>query len=462
MGVVWRAGDELLGQIVAVKEVVFPGNHSAGQKEARLRRTLREARTAVRLRGHPGIVTVYDVVEADGLPWIVMELIDGPSLAELIKTAGPLPESQVAEIGADVIGALAAATAAGVVHRDVKPANILLRDGRPVLTDFGIAAAVQDGSATVSTDRLVGTPPYMAPELFANEEASAASDLWAVGVTLYEAVEGRRPFGGDGLVATIGAIVQRPPLPMIHAERLRPVIEGLLRKDPGQRLNAEQALALLSLSGAPSPGKRRRNQAAVLAASAATAVAIAAGTAVWITRADGSPPIRTATPTATPTATLSPVQKPTASAVPEGFTRYTEKDGFTIAVPDGWERGGDEKQVSWSQPSGLFDQSVWQLAVVRPARLGEPAELLQKFRQAFPEGQESEVIGQKEITVGAFPGAELEYRFTIDGVTVRAYCRALADDSGRAIMMAFVVRDADRIKATAYLDVFQRTFAFAS
>ncbi|MER5620133.1 protein kinase [Streptosporangium sp. NPDC002544] len=246
MGVVWRARDELLHQTVAVKEMRPPAGLPAEDRERLLLRTLREARTAATLRGHPGIVTVYDVVEEDGRPWIVMELVEGPSMAEVLRAEGRLAEARVAEIGLRVISALAAAEAAGIVHRDVKPANILLRGDRAVLTDFGIAAAVHDTTDLTGAGQLLGTIPYLAPEQLGGERASAASDLWATGVTLYEAVEGRRPFERESPMATIAAIINRPAAPTRYADRLGPVIEGLLRKDPAERLTAGQAEALLA------------------------------------------------------------------------------------------------------------------------------------------------------------------------------------------------------------------------
>ncbi|MFF3444539.1 protein kinase [Streptosporangium sp. NPDC002721] len=253
MGVVWRARDELLHQTVAVKEVTLPVRLTPEDRERRLRRTLREARTAATLRGHPGIVTVYDVVEEDDRPWIVMELVEGPSLAKVIKDEGRLAEARAAWIGLRVISALVSAEAAGIVHRDVKPANILLAGDRVMLTDFGIAAAVHDTTDLTDTGQLLGTIPYLAPEQLDSARASAACDLWSVGVTLYEAVEGRRPFDRDSPVATIAAILNQPPLPTRYANRLLPVIEGLLEKDPAERLTAERAASLLTpvATGAP-------------------------------------------------------------------------------------------------------------------------------------------------------------------------------------------------------------------
>nr|BFE77863.1 hypothetical protein GCM10020093_004640 [Planobispora longispora] len=152
-----------------------------------------------------------------------------------------------------MISALAAAEAAGVVHRDVKPANILLKNGRATLTDFGIAAAAHDDSGATGSGPLIGTPAYLAPEQLDGRPATAASDLWAVGVTLYQAVEGRRPFERESMMAVIAAIVNQPPAPAQHADRLRPVIDGLLRKDPAARLTARQAMELLAPVAAGDP-----------------------------------------------------------------------------------------------------------------------------------------------------------------------------------------------------------------
>ncbi|GAA5046029.1 serine/threonine protein kinase [Thermocatellispora tengchongensis] len=243
MGVVWRAHDQLLHRPVAVKQVLL--RHALGPREraAALRRTLREARLAAQLN-HPGVITVHDVVEEDGLPWIVMELVKGRSLGHALQE-GPLPESTVAAIGTWVLGALSAAHAAGIVHRDVKPANILLTGDRVVLTDFGLSVAEQEPGSLTTSGRLVGTPAYLAPERIRGERASAASDLWAVGVTLYQAVEGHQPFARDGLPAVLSAILtQDPPAPR-RLDALKPLVKGLTRKHRAERWSADHALAFL-------------------------------------------------------------------------------------------------------------------------------------------------------------------------------------------------------------------------
>ncbi|MQA88235.1 MAG: protein kinase, partial [Streptosporangiales bacterium] len=206
MGIVWRGRDELLGRAVSVKEVLLPPGLSAQEQDVLYRRTLREARAAARL-DHPNVVLVYDVVEENGRPWIVMELVRARSLGDVIREDGPLPPHQVAEIGQHVLAALRAAHGAGVLHRDVKPSNVLLADdGRVVLTDFGVAAVEGDATLTGS-GTLLGSPAYIAPERARGARATAASDLWALGATLYAAVEGRPPHDRGAAMATLTAVV---------------------------------------------------------------------------------------------------------------------------------------------------------------------------------------------------------------------------------------------------------------
>ncbi|MGW0482307.1 protein kinase domain-containing protein [Nonomuraea sp. NPDC003214] len=254
MGVVWRAHDQLLDRTVAIKEVRYTGVGDA-QRAALNRRTIREARAAGRL-DHPSVIVVHDVVEEDGRPWIVMQLVRSRSLAETIRDGGPLPAARVAAIGARVLDALRAAHATGVLHRDVKPENVLLADGgRVVLTDFGIAAVETDAGLT-ATGGLVGTPAYMPPERLNGEAARPESDLWSLGATLYAAVEGAPPYRRDTWAATVAAILRDPLVPPAHAGPLAPVITGLLSRDPATRMPAAEAARLLESIAArpPHPG----------------------------------------------------------------------------------------------------------------------------------------------------------------------------------------------------------------
>ena len=248
MGRVWHAHDDLLHRDVAVKEVIFPPGLSAAEREVLFERTLREARSAARL-SHPGIVTVHDVVEEDGRPWIVMEFVRAKSLQEVIDAEGRLPAERVAGIGAQMLAALRKAHASGVLHRDVKPANVLLDTGghgdtRVVITDFGIARV--EGDATLTQAGIVlGSPAYIAPERARGEPAGPASDLWALGATLYAACEGRSPHDRAEAMAALTAVLHEEPDPPRHAGPLAPVLMGLLVKDPDKRLTADRAAAEL-------------------------------------------------------------------------------------------------------------------------------------------------------------------------------------------------------------------------
>ncbi|MEV5729230.1 protein kinase [Streptomyces pharetrae] len=249
MGVVWRAVDEVLGREVAVKEL-RTYTDAAGPELAGLRlRMQREARAAARVR-HPGVVAVHDIAEVDGRPLIVMELVDGPSLDDVLRERGTLGPREAAGIGVKVMEALAAAHRAGVLHRDVKPGNILLdRSGRVVLTDFGIATMDDpgDGSATHLTrsGEIVGSLDYLAPERAQGGEPGPASDIWALGATLYAAVEGASPFRRTSTYSTLTAIVSEPLPESRRAGPLAPVLRQLMDKQPAARPDAERGRGLL-------------------------------------------------------------------------------------------------------------------------------------------------------------------------------------------------------------------------
>ena len=254
MGTVWRARDTILARDVAVKEVRLRGPVTGGSamaEETRVlyQRTLREARTAARLN-HPAVVTIFDVVEADGSPWIVMELVEARSLDQVLAEDGPLRPQDAADLGMLVLGALACAHAAGILHRDVKPSNVLLGpDGRAVLTDFGIATLEGDSGLT-QAGMVMGTPGFTAPERIRGDLASPASDLWSLGATLYAAVEGRGPFDNRGnSIAILAAIANEDPPRPRSACPLRPVIEALLHRNPQARPDAATAARLLGAAG---------------------------------------------------------------------------------------------------------------------------------------------------------------------------------------------------------------------
>jgi serine/threonine protein kinase len=244
MGQVWLAEDEVLNRPVALKQFTVSDRASdVTRKEARVS-ALNEARAAARV-DDIGAVKIHDVVKEDGQPWIVMEMLSGRTLAAALAADGPLPIDQVTSVGLGLLDALQATHRAGIVHRDVKPANVHLCDGgRVVLMDFGIARTMGGGSA-VSAGLLAGSPAYISPEQFRCGAVGPASDLFSLGATLFAAVEGRAAFDRGDLFATLTAVVVDEPGPFRRAGALRPVIEGLLVKDPDLRLNADQARAAL-------------------------------------------------------------------------------------------------------------------------------------------------------------------------------------------------------------------------
>ncbi|MFH8403385.1 serine/threonine-protein kinase [Streptomyces sp. NPDC018019] len=244
MGTVWRARDEVLGRIVAVKELRFPGGVEEDEKRRLITRTLREAKAIARIRNN-GAVTVYDVVDEDDRPWIVMELVEGRSLAEVVRDDGPLTPRRAAEVGLAVLDVLRAAHREGILHRDVKPSNVLMSDdGRVVLTDFGIAQVEGDPSLT-STGMLVGAPSYISPERARGQKPGPPADLWSLGGLLYACVEGVPPYDKGSAIATLTAVMTEPLEPPKSAGMLEEVIYGLLVKDPAARLDDRGARALL-------------------------------------------------------------------------------------------------------------------------------------------------------------------------------------------------------------------------
>ncbi|WP_344950738.1 serine/threonine-protein kinase [Sphaerisporangium flaviroseum] len=245
MGTVWLASDDLLRQHVAIKEVRLPPDLDEGLRAELRERTLREARAAARLRAHPSIVTVHDIVIEDERPWIVMEFVQGRSLGQIIRDQGPLPAHQVADIGLHMLDALGAAHGSGILHRDIKPPNILITaEGRVVLTEFGIATVSGDPSLTQS-GMLTGTPGFVAPERLRGEDDGPPSDLWSLGATLFAAVEGQAPYARERPTAVLAAVLMQEPNPMRLAGPLAPVLTGLLEKDPARRITREQAILQL-------------------------------------------------------------------------------------------------------------------------------------------------------------------------------------------------------------------------
>ncbi|MFF8607525.1 serine/threonine-protein kinase [Streptomyces sp. NPDC015346] len=398
MGKVWRAHDEVLHRVVAVKELTAGRFAAEADRLVLHARTQKEARAAARIT-HPGVVTVHDVLEHDDRPWIVMQYVDGPSLADAAKEAGTIEAREAARIGLHVLGALRAAHAAGVLHRDVKPGNVLLaRDGRVLLTDFGIAAIEGDSTIT-RTGELVGSIDYLAPERVRGGDPGPASDLWSLGATLYTAVEGVSPFRRSSPISTMQAVVDEEPPHPGKAGALASVIVALLRKDPADRPRADEAERMLldamegrdpvaaqayvptrrvgreeltsaglrqSTARQPAPAappvtappvtapplppapvrSRGRWRTAGMAVTAAVLAGLIAGGAVFVAMnpsdggaKDGAAGHSTAT-------------KPATDGVPAGWHRVEDPKGFSLLVPKGWKRQMDGDNIDYTPDNG--------------------------------------------------------------------------------------------------------------
>jgi serine/threonine protein kinase len=411
MGTVWRAQDELLHREVAVKEVILPVGLPEADREQLRERTLREARAAARLDS-PHAVTVYDVVEHEGNAFLVMELVDADTLSAAVSEQGPLPPGRVAEIGLSLLSALEAAHAQGIVHRDVKPSNVLLRrDGRVVLSDFGIAHATGDASLT-SVGLLLGSPSYIAPERARGLGSGPESDLWALGATLFTAVEGRAAYDTGEALTTLTAVVAGDPAPFVHAGPLTEVLTGLMVREPEDRLDAAGARRGLqeALVAEPSasrtqalpivpptvPPARRRRPARALAAVGIVVVAGGAGYLASTQSPDG----RSGTAVGRPS--------PSTVAVPAAWQTY-QGAGWSIRYPAGWQATpyrGTQTQ--------LRDPVTHSLVRVGPASFGgSPMAALTSTASSFAQSYPSYArIRLEQVSGGA---AEWEMTYSDSG-----------------------------------------------
>ncbi|WP_037921620.1 serine/threonine-protein kinase [Streptomyces violaceorubidus] len=342
MGIVWRATDQLLAREVAVKALPLDESLSAAEARRRRERILREARAVAQLR-HPHVIVVHDVVEDDARAYMVMELVDGGSLADRVLSHGPVDAAEAARIGIALLDALDTAHAAGILHRDVKPSNVLIaEDGRVVLTDFGVA---QVAGATTLTESgsFVGSPEYTAPERMSGAGTGPESDLWSLGVLLCAVLSGASPFHRDSLGGVLHAVVTEEIRPPAQAAPLLPVVRGLLERDPRRRLDAASAQrmlrAFLSTGRTPataaqaatggSPRARRSPRRSALLAVLLVVAAAGAGVSAAALFADegddgGGTPTSSVPATPTPTPAPPRTTAPTPTPAPPTTTEPAE------------------------------------------------------------------------------------------------------------------------------------------
>ncbi|WP_053847715.1 serine/threonine-protein kinase [Streptomyces sp. NRRL B-24085] len=464
MGVVWRATDQLLGRQVAVKEI--PLDETLSAEDARLQRdrTLREAGAVARL-SHPHIVVVHDVVEQDERPYIVMELIDGGSLADRISAHGPVDAAEAARIGADLLSALRAAHAAGVLHRDIKPANVLVESGtgRVVLTDFGIAQ-VAGATTLTETGSFVGSPEYTAPERMSGAGTGPEADLWSLGALLCTALSGESPFRRDSLGGILHAVVIDEIRPPAQAAPLLPVVRGLLERDPERRLDAVAAERMLrtyletgrtpprsvserartptqrdlplrrspapersTSSGLRAPARSRRG---VLAVALLAAVLVGAGVSAAVLLLDrGGRDGRTATVSSAPgapasgtTGTALPTPTGTLPAAPSGYHAVEDPAGYALAVPDGFRREPQGERVFYLSSGDTFRLGVKVTDPQPGGPLGVMRRAAAKGPEANPGYRDGRVV---PVTHRGHPAAFWE--FTWDGFSAAEGARHTYD-----------------------------------
>jgi serine/threonine protein kinase len=475
VGIVWRSFDRVLERTVAVKEVVLPPALTRDEDDVARARVLREARAAAALN-HPGILTIFDVLEEDGRVFIVMELMDGPSLEDRVRAEGPLSAPEAARVALALVEVMNEAHGRGIIHRDVKPANVMVgRDGAVKLADFGIASVQEDPKLT-TTGLVVGSPAYMAPEQARGHATEPATDLWGLGATLYFAVEGRPPFERGAAIPTLSAVVNEDPAPMSRARSLMPVILALLAKRPEDRptgsdlagrLRAEaeegegppvsttemapidesQAVAPQEVSAATrvSPHRTARQvrwaAAVPIMAAGLLLVVLIGAFALFADRRDqpeqanapSRSPSQRASPEASPSPTddTSPSPSPRTSAsprpspspdqavLPQGWIFHRDPaTGYRAAHPEGWQVVRREQSITdiVDPETGAYFRIQW-----TPADGTPPQQKWEEFSQDFASRHRNyREIGITPTTFLGLEASEWEFTYTEGGVDLHA------------------------------------------
>jgi eukaryotic-like serine/threonine-protein kinase len=483
MGQVWRARDETLGREVAVKEVIFPDTPSDAERSAMRTRVIREARASARI-AHPGVVTVYDVLQEEGRAYIVMELLQGRSLADRVKAEGPMEPREAARVGAELLHILRAAHAQGIVHRDVKPANVLLAEtGEVKLADFGIASMRDEASITL-TGQVFGSPHYMSPEQAAGARSGPATDLWGLGATLFYAVEGYLPFQGDHPLSVLNAVLHEDTPELRRAGPLAPVLGGLLRKDAEERVTDEEAARMLAEVAAgkatPPEATAPPEDAAALERPAAVAereplpveraeqqpepaperpggrsgwivtlavllvLAVAAYVAASLLTRSEDP--------AGPGGRGGPSSTETQETVPSSWRTYEEETtGWTLAFPPSWRvEPQDETMIDFVDPqTGTYLRVDWG-DDPGPSPVGAWRTLERSFSASHDDYQQ---VRLEPATYKGYEAAIWEFTFTEDGVDLHALDLGfvIGDEYGFALFFQTAAEDWE-----ASRDLFER------
>jgi serine/threonine protein kinase len=461
MGVVWRARDTVLNRTVAVKEIQIPERLQTVDMLSIQARVMREARSAARL-AHPGVVTIYDVVQERSQSFIIMEFVDAPTLEDLINERGPLAADEAAALGLDILAALETAHANGIVHRDVKPSNILItQEGRAKLSDFGIAT-VKDDPKITSTGIMLGSPQFMAPEQAQGTASGPAADLWALGATLYFAVEGRYPFDRGEAIPTLAAVVHDDFAPLRLSGALTPAITALLVKEPELRPTENETRRLLEgtvpsaaapqarlqspsrpepLPPAPHaearvPARTRWPMALVLL------VVVAAVASVLVSFLDDArPPVQgrdddVESGSSRGSDESSPAEEsaPSGATVPASWARYRDPEvGYRLAYPQGWQLIQDAaNSIDFRDPeTGTYLRVQW-TTTPGPSPEGAWETQAESFAATHSDYEE---VGITPTTYKGYDAAVWEFLYTEDGARLHAADLGfvMGDDYGFAL-----------------------------